>query len=153
MRLPVRRVQLALTFALVAAGAALALWPEGGGGGGGDPRRGPRTAPGQAGDIAVVAKGGQVTVTEHLVDGKYTLIDFYADWCPNCRRMNPVLEALAGRSPDRLAIRKVNVISWDSPVARQYSLTALPHLLLYGPQGDLVAEGEAAWKAVHQLGS
>lgn len=127
-----------LTAALAAAAVALALWPSA------------REEAG-AGDVTVIARGAEVRITDHLVAGKFTLVDFYADWCPNCRRLNPILEQIARHAPDRLAIRKVNVLSWDSPVARQYGLTALPHLLLYSPDGRLIAEGEAAWRAMQRL--
>ncbi len=136
------RLALFLVAAAVAGAVGIALWPT-------QPEGDPGAA---AADVAVIARGHEVAVVEHLVAGKFTLIDFYADWCPNCRRLNPRLEALARREP-RLAIRKVNVISWDSPVARQYGLTALPHLLLYDPDGQLIAEGEAAWDALHRLSS
>ena len=149
--------------ALVAGVLVFALWPDAGGAvwrAAGHPVS--RTdgeqaggaagaaAHGATGDILIIAKGQEVTLADHLATGKYTLIDFYADWCRNCQRLNPVLEELAGREP-RLAIRKVNIISWDSPVARQFGLTALPHLILYGPQGERVAEGESVWQALERL--
>jgi thiol-disulfide isomerase/thioredoxin len=127
---------------LAAAAAAVGLWPAGGGREGERPR----------GDVRVVARGEEVALVDHLEEGKYTLIDFYADWCPNCRRLNPILEEIAGRTP-ALAIRKINVLSWDSPVARQHRVTALPRLLLYSPQGELIAEGEAVLEALRRLSS
>jgi thiol-disulfide isomerase/thioredoxin len=128
---------------LAAAAALVGLWPSDAG------REGVREP---AGDVQVVARGDEVVLADHLVAGKFTVIDFYADWCPNCRRLNPILEEIAGRTP-ALAIRKINVLSWDSPVARQHQVTALPRLLLYGPQGDLIAEGEAVLPALRRISS
>jgi thiol-disulfide isomerase/thioredoxin len=126
---------------LAAAAAIVSLWPTG---------PGREARPEVAGDVAVVARGEEVALADHLVSGKYTLIDFYADWCPNCRRLNPILEEIAGRTP-ALAIRKINVLSWDSPVARQHKVTALPRLLLYDPRGELIAEGERVLEALRRI--
>jgi thiol-disulfide isomerase/thioredoxin len=96
---------------------------------------------GRGGDITLISENGErVDVTSHLVAGKYTVIDFYADWCANCKEITPYLERLA-RSRSDVAIRKVNVVDWDTPVAEQYRVTYLPYLQMYGPNGALIAEG------------
>jgi thiol-disulfide isomerase/thioredoxin len=128
---------------LAAAAAVVGLWPP-------EAQRHGQDEP--AGDVQVVARGGEVALAEHLVAGKFTLIDFYADWCPNCRRLNPIVEEIAARTP-ALAVRKINVLSWDSPVARQHGVTALPRLLLYDPQGELIAEGEGVLPALRRISS
>lgn len=106
--------------------------------------------PGRQGDIMIIARGEEIQVKEHLVPEKYTVIDFYADWCTTCRKVTPVLEELARRD-SIIALRKVNVVSWDSPVAQQYGLKALPYLLLYDPQGKLLAQGEDVVKMLERL--
>jgi thioredoxin 1 len=77
------------------------------------------------------------------VPGKLVLVDFYADWCAPCRYLNPRLEQMAEQHPERLAVRTVDVINWDSPVARQYGISRLPHLVLFSAGGELLAEGGA----------
>ncbi|MEE9219019.1 MAG: thioredoxin family protein [Acidobacteriota bacterium] len=109
----------------------------------------PRT-PDARGDVVIITRGETVDLEQHLVPDKYTLVDFYADWCSNCRRLSPIVEDFARRLP-RLAVRKVNIISWDSPVAKQFSITALPHLLLYDPRGQLVAEGDRTLDVLRRL--
>lgn len=37
------------------------------------------------------------------------LVEFYADWCPNCREMKPVLDQVAQDFEGRARIYKVNV--------------------------------------------
>lgn len=95
-------------------------------------------------DIAVISHGREVVLEEYLVPGKLVLFDFYADWCGPCRMLEPHLEELAGRHSDRLAIRKIDVINWDSAVARQYRLSSIPYLILYGPDGTRIAAGDAS---------
>jgi thiol-disulfide isomerase/thioredoxin len=113
--------------------------------------RSPRIDPGEArGDIQVISKGRPLNLRTHLAAGKYTLFDYYADWCPPCRELSPRLEELA-RQHDNLALRKIDIVSWSHPVAQQQGVTDLPFLRLYGPDGTLVAEGDAAIGELHRL--
>lgn len=99
-------------------------------------------AAGQA-DVRLISQGREVTLEEHLVPGKLVVFDFFADWCAPCRHLTPLLERLVEEHPDRLALRKIDVIDWSSPVARQHGLSAIPHLVLFGPDGARLAEGDA----------
>jgi len=94
-------------------------------------------------DIQLISQGRAVDMERHLVAGKFVVFDFYADWCAPCRILTPRLERLAGRYPDRLALRKVDVINWDSPVAGQMKISALPYLVLFGPDGRQLAAGNS----------
>jgi len=94
-------------------------------------------------DVAVLTRGDRVMVEDHLVPGKLVLVDFYADWCGPCRSLEPRLRQLADRHPDQLALRKVDIVRWSSPVAKQYAIRSVPHLKLYGIDGRLLAEGNA----------
>jgi thioredoxin 1 len=98
---------------------------------------------GWAADISTISHGQEVQLTDHLAPGRYTLFDFYADWCGPCRVIGPRVERLAADHPDRLALRKVDIVNWDTPVARQYRLRSIPHLKLLDPEGRVVAEGDA----------
>jgi thiol-disulfide isomerase/thioredoxin len=105
-----------------------------------------------AADVKLISQGREVELTAHLVPGKLVLFDFYADWCAPCRILEPRLDRLAELHPERLAIRKIDVIDWNSPVNRQYGISSLPHLKLFGPNGELVAEGGAD-RVLKQLGA
>jgi thiol-disulfide isomerase/thioredoxin len=96
-----------------------------------------------AADVETITHGREVDLEDHLVPNKHVLFDFYADWCGPCRALEPHLMELAERFEDRLAIRKVDVINWDSAVARQYRLSSIPYLVLYGPDGSRIAAGDA----------
>ena len=41
---------------------------------------------------------------------------------------------------DAYALRKIDINRWESPVAKQYGIQALPHLILY-EDGKRIAEG------------
>ena len=51
------------------------------------------------------------------------LIDFYADWCIPCKRMNPVLEEFKTRSDVELV--KINVDN-HRDIALEYSVRSVP---------------------------
>ena len=58
------------------------------------------------------------------------LVDFWADWCPPCRMIAPVLEQLEAEYGERLTIAKLN--GDDHPeIARRYGILGFPTLNLY----------------------
>ena len=101
-------------------------------------------------DIRIISKGEAVNLRDHLAPGKYTLFDYYADWCPPCRELSPRLEDLARHRKD-LAIRKIDIVDWSHPVADQQGVHDLPYLRLYGPDGGLIREGDATFSDLERL--
>jgi thiol:disulfide interchange protein len=90
-------------------------------------------------DLAWLTRSGEDVpdLGAHAVRGKVTVFDFYADWCAACRKVTGHLyKRLAGRD-SAVAYRKINVISWESAVARRYlqEVPSLPLLVVYGPDG------------------
>lgn len=108
-------------------------------------------APSTVADLQIITHGDKVDLASHLAQGKYTVIDFYAAWCPPCRVIGPALERLAAAESERLAIRKVDIVDWTMPVAEQYQIESLPHLMLYGPDGRQIADGDAVYPALREL--
>lgn len=102
------------------------------------------------GDVATVSRGEAFDVRANLVSGKYTIVDFYADWCVGCRVLEPKLRRLAAARAD-LALRKVDVVDWESSVVRQFGFTALPHMQVYDPNGLLLGEGEEAYGVIAEV--
>ena len=107
--------------------------------------------------------GGNITLSENL--GKVTLIDFWAAWCRPCRIENPNLVRLykkynssglqiIGVSLDRTKeqwekaisddnlpwIHVSNLNFWNDPIARQYSIRAIPQSFLLDENGYVIAK-------------
>jgi len=58
------------------------------------------------------------------------LVDFWAEWCPPCRMMEPILDQLAGELAGRLRIAKLN--SDEHPqISARYGVLGLPTMLLF----------------------
>lgn len=80
------------------------------------------------------------------VPGKITVIDLWAEWCAPCRELDERLAELARVHPDRLAVRKLDVVDPDSPAWTAYLAPgqyALPHVKVYGTDGRLLFERTA----------
>ncbi|OAM89424.1 thioredoxin family protein [Termitidicoccus mucosus] len=99
---------------------------------------------------AIISHGEKVTLAEHLVAGKTTVVDFTSKYCPPCVRLSPLLDKLHAQRDD-IAVVKVDInrpktkgIDWKSPVAQQYQLKSIPHFQIYDAAGNLVAEGKEA---------
>jgi thiol-disulfide isomerase/thioredoxin len=96
-------------------------------------------------DVADVGSGGQrVDLTP--VAGKLTIFDFWAEWCAPCKELEPALVDIARANPN-VAIRRVEVPDWDSPVAAQHLTRggySLPHLKAYDEKGNIVLEQSSA---------
>jgi thiol-disulfide isomerase/thioredoxin len=92
-------------------------------------------------DVADLGRGGQL-VDLKPVAGKLTIFDFWAEWCEPCKDLEPSLVEIARANPN-VAIRRVEVIDWDSPVAAQHLTRGgygLPHLKVYDAKGNIVLE-------------
>ena len=76
------------------------------------------------------------TVTDETFDGVVlgsdlpVLVDFWATWCPPCKRLAPVIDQLAEEYAGRCEVVTVNTDE-QPRVARDYQVMATPTLALF----------------------
>jgi thiol-disulfide isomerase/thioredoxin len=87
--------------------------------------------------VEVISHGTQVNINQHLALGNVTVVDFYADWCGPCRQLSPSLEQMARTDPE-IALRKIDIVNWKTPVARQFNVNSIPQVNVYNRLGSLV---------------
>jgi len=97
--------------------------------------------------------GQPIDLQPYIVEGRYTVFDFASQYCPPCRQATVEFKLLAQKYPNHYAFRRIDInrrwfigIDWASPLAQQYSLQSIPHLIIYGPDKRFIAEGDAAEK-------
>lgn len=75
---------------------------------------------------------------EALGGQKPVLVEFYADWCPHCQRMMPVIDNLRQETGAKAEIIQVN--GDQSPdLMRKYHIDSYPTWIIF-------KDGEEAWR-------
>ncbi len=62
---------------------------------------------------------------------KYVLVDFYADWCPPCKMMSPIIDRFS-QDPElsQITFVKVNVDE-ERELSMQFGIQSIPTFILF----------------------
>ena len=132
----------------------------------------------EAYDISAKTPEGEDFLLSSL-RGNYVVVDFWASWCPDCRRANPFMLALyrkyhnkglefigvsldnkrerwtAAIAADTLTWTHVSSLKgWECPVAVEYNIHWIPTAVLIDREGRVVCrgvEGEALEAKIKEI--
>lgn len=92
-------------------------------------------------DVAtVISEGEEVDIDEYIEKGVGTIVHFHSPDIVSSVRQGTFVTTLVRDSRGKLALLKIEMPSWDSPVAKQHGITSAPRFRFYNRQGKLVEE-------------
>lgn len=68
--------------------------------------------------------------TEVLQSDIPVLVDFYAQWCPPCKMMAPIVEKTAEEYDGRLKVGKLDTDA-NIQIAQQYRVASIPTFMIF----------------------
>lgn len=89
----------------------------------------------------VIAKGSVVDLDAHADQGRITIFDFYADWCPPCKELDKSLVDMKMVYGDRISVYKLDLVNWGSDLAKHHGIRDLPYLIVYDADRKLIKQG------------
>ena len=66
------------------------------------------------------------------------MIEFFASWCPHCRKMMPIVDQIRKQVDNRVAIHQLDIDA-NQAAADEASVESIPTVLIYN-------NGQLAWK-------
>ena len=114
-------------------------------------------------DFQAEYNGKVSKLSDYVGKGKYVLVDFWASWCPPCRREIPTLIDVYNKYQGK-KFTVLGVATWDKPEDTKkaieelginypqmlnagkagsdaYGIQGLPEIILFAPNGKIVARG------------
>jgi thioredoxin 1 len=67
---------------------------------------------------------------EVLDSDKPVLVDFWAEWCPPCRALSPIIDSLAAELGDRAKVGKVNTDE-NRMLTAQFAISSIPTVMIF----------------------
>lgn len=100
-----------------------------------------------------ISNGESFSINDYLVPGKTVVFGFVSDYsppcpCEPCYNLGDPLDALHNGREDIVVVEidinreGVTKIDWGSPVSQQFGLRRVPHFIVYGPDGKVVAQDD-----------
>jgi len=66
------------------------------------------------------------------------VVEFYADWCPPCKELTPILEEIARDNQDKVGIYTIDTDK-NNNLAYTYRVTGIPHVVFIKNKENLLS--------------
>lgn len=77
--------------------------------------------------------------SEEINSAPVVLVEFYATWCPHCRKMMPIMEDIKTLLADNLKVLQFD-IDKNEDLANEQNVKSLPTFILYAGGEELMRE-------------
>ena len=94
--------------------------------------------------IETIAKAEMIVLDPHIKEGVFTVFDFYADWCPPCKKLDKSLIDMKKLYGDRMVVYKMDIVDWESAMAKGFGIKDLPFLMVYNPDRTILKAGPSS---------
>jgi thiol-disulfide isomerase/thioredoxin len=79
-----------------------------------------------------------VPLSVAVCNGKPTVIDFYADWCENCKAMAPTMRSIESEWKDKVNFVTIDgAASQNSALVQKFHVDGIPHLAFIQEGGEV----------------
>ena len=80
--------------------------------------------------VAAVGAGNFENEVVQASKEELVIVDFWAEWCPPCKMLSPILDRVAEKYSGRLKVVKCN-IDENKDIADQYAISSIPNLVFF----------------------
>jgi len=71
-----------------------------------------------------------------ITSGEVVLVEFFATWCPHCRKMMPIVEQVKELLADRVPVYQLD-IDRNQDIASEEGVESVPTFLIYKNGGQI----------------
>ena len=77
--------------------------------------------------------------TQEIKSAPVVLVEFYATWCPHCRKMMPIMEDIKTLLADNLKVLQFDIDQIED-LANEMRVQSLPTFILYSDGEEVMRE-------------
>lgn len=70
-----------------------------------------------------------------IMSSKPMVIDFFADWCPPCKKLSPILDEIEKKYKGEVIFKRVD-IDQEAKLALDFKVKSIPTLMFVTPKGE-----------------